>query len=278
MKENAGEVSLFVKPDYVFRRVQPVLQDAAAVMSVERQSLGDSPYTPEEALQVLRRTEHHAYLAFQGKQAVGFLSCLETPSGDVLRLELDMLGVCAEHRGRGIATSLLCMAMREAGGRGVRRFRGVVAEGNTASRTAFTRAGLEAIGGPALLLVYEILGREPVAYLPPGWSWLIDECEAQRPAGGGSVYHLLDERGQVVSKITCLQVQTLSYRGLWIEDLWAEPRATGNALRAMVEWTKSLNLDQVGYLATGEQAQGNLHAWLRQGYRDLGPYAVYRMG
>ncbi len=249
------------------------------MMSVERQSLGDSPYTPEEALQVLRRLEHHAYLAFQGDQAVGFLSCLETPTGDVMRLELDMLGVCAEYRGRGIATSLLCMAMGEACGRGVRRFRGVVAEDNTASRTAFRRAGLDAVGGPALLLVYEILGREPVAYLPPGWSCLIDEREAQKPVGGRpEVYRLLDERGQVVSQVTCLQVQTLSYRGLWIEELWAEPHATGIALRAVVERAKSLDLDQVGHLTTGEQARGNLHAWLRQGYRNLGPYIVYGKG
>jgi ribosomal protein S18 acetylase RimI-like enzyme len=186
---------------YALRRVQPVLEEAAAVLSVEHQSLGDSSYTPEEALRVLQRPEHQAYLALKGEQPVGFLSCLETPTCHALRLEIDMLGVRAEDRGRGIATDLIRMAMDEADGRGTHLFRGVVAQNNLASQGAFRRAGLRATA-----------------------------------------------------------------------------EAMGIVLRAIVERAKILDLDQVGHLATGEDARDHLHIWLRQGYRNLGPYFVFSAG
>jgi ribosomal protein S18 acetylase RimI-like enzyme len=264
---------------YALRRVQPVLEEAAAVLSVEHQSLGDSSYTPEEALRVLQRPEHQAYLALKGEQPVGFLSCLETPTCHALRLEIDMLGVRAEDRGRGIATDLIRMAMDEADGRGTHLFRGVVAQNNLASQGAFRRAGLRATAAPALLWVYEILGREAVVFLPAGWTWHIEERQPRlHLAASLEVHRLLNERGELVARAVCLQVQTLSYRGFWIEELSAGTEAMGIVLRAIVERAKILDLDQVGHLATGEDARDHLHIWLRQGYRNLGPYFVFSAG
>ena len=265
--------------DYTHRRAQPLLDDAAAVLSVEQASVGDSPYTPEQVLQVLRRPEHYAYLACEGTNPVGFLSCLETETCLGLCLELDLLGVRAEHRGKGIATSLLRMAIGEAQSRGTHRFRGVVAADNAASQAAFTHAGLVAAQDPALLLVYEILGYAAVAFLPPRWTWLIDACQVSSVAGWPpEAYRLLDEQGQAVSQGICQRVQTLSYCGLWIEELWADPGAMSVALRAIVEHAKDLDLDQVGHLASGQPTEDELYSWLRLGYRNLGPYLVFTMG
>jgi ribosomal protein S18 acetylase RimI-like enzyme len=263
--------------DCGLRRVRPVLAEAAAVLSVEQESLGDSPYTPEEVLRALQRPEHYAYVACEDGQVVGFLSCLETSTCSGLRLELDLLGVRAEHRGKGIATSLIRMAIEEAERRGTHRFRSVVAKNNAASQAAFRRAGLSA-GGPATLLVYEILGREPVDFLPPGWDWLVKARRTpSATAPSPEEQRLLDERGELVATAICQQVQTLSYRGVWIEELRAGPRVMGTALRAIIERAKILDLDQVGHLAGGIQADGELDVWLRQGYRNLGPYYVFTM-
>ena len=93
-------------PPITIRPVRPILADATALLAVERRSLGDSPYTPEEALAILRREEHHAYLALAGGRPVGFCSSFETPTDAGPRLELDMLGVHPGYRGRGIATEV----------------------------------------------------------------------------------------------------------------------------------------------------------------------------
>ena len=91
-------------------------------------------------------------------------------------------------------------------------------------------------------------------------------------------YQLWDERGVVVSRAHCQPVQTLSYRGLWIEEFRADPRAMAVALRGIVERAKLLDLDQAGRLVSDNLAQGDLEFWLRQGFRNLGPYVVFAMG
>jgi len=263
---------------YTFRRAEAVLQDAEALLAVEQQSLGDSCYTPEEALQVLQRPEQHAYLAHKGAEPCGFCACLETPTGDGPRLEIDMLGVLAGHRGRGIATTLIRMAIDEAGKRGTHLFRGVVAQENVSSQAAFVRAGLAATASTALLLVYEILGREPVTFLPPGWACLSEEISPRPGCARVEAHRLLNERGELSAQAICIQVQTLSYRGFWIEELAAAPQTIGTLLRATIERAKALDLDQVGHLATTQETREDLPNWLRQGYRNQGTYLVFRMG
>lgn len=272
------------------RRALPAQSDAETLLAVERRSLGDSPYTAEEALAVLRRREHHAYLALAAGEPRGFLSCLETPTDDGPRLELDMLGVVPEQRGRGIATALLRTAMEEAEARGVRRFRGAVAEDNLASRRAFERAGLCSGPTPHHLTVYELLGNSPVPYLPEGWSAeVVEEGRVAAPAEpltslgadgeGREVLALRDAEGRIVSLAEAVAVHTLSYRGLWLERYWsASPPALLVAARGLVERAKALDLDEVGYLAppTGAARRtDDALAFVRAGYRVTGRYYVY---
>jgi len=268
----------------VIRRAEATLAEAEALLAVERSSLQDSPYTPQEVLQVLQRPEHHAYLAWQGAEAVGFCSCFETPTEGGPRLEIDLLGVLPAHRRRGLATRLIAHSLDQASRRGLRAFRGVVAVDNIASQGAFYRAGLRAEPQPRTMLIYEVRGVAPCAFLPPGWTWQVHEQGHWRtPAGDQTfsaagpvrtVHRFCAEQGSLAALAECLQVHTLSYRGLWLEQLWANsPQAQQCLARALVERAKVLDLDEVGYLAprltTTDAAEEGLIPWLREGYQRV---------
>lgn len=272
---------------YTIRRVQPLLPDAELLAAVEHASLGDSVYTPAQMRAVLERPEHHVYLATNADGAVGFCACFETDAGR--RLEVDMLGVLPDWRGRGIARSLIEHALGEARARGARSARGVVAAGNTASRRAFEHAGLSARATTAgvvihAMLVYAILGLAPQT-LPDGWQWETNAPEAaQTPSGGAPERVSLSLSGQVVAEADCLPVQTLCYRGLWVERCEVPPGAAERCMaRALAERAKQLELDQVGFLAPQPGPQPALRAaprmlaWVREGYRDMGDYTVYEV-
>lgn len=280
--------------DITIRPARADLADAEALLAVERRSLGDSSYTPEEALAVLRRPEHHAYLALAEGRAVGFCSTIEIPTDAGLRLELDMLGVLLAHRGRGVATSLLRAAMDDARGRGVHLFRGVVAVDNTASLRAFKRAGLRCEEEPRELTVFVLQGDAPLPYLPEGWdARVVREGTLESPtrpplrfAAGGAgreVLQIRDAAGRTAALAHVQQVYTLAYRGLWLERYWAaSPRAHLALALGIVERARALHLDEVGYLAPlspDALAEGDeAVTWVRAGYRVVGRYHVFTAG
>ncbi|HHX65294.1 MAG TPA: GNAT family N-acetyltransferase, partial [Chloroflexi bacterium] len=173
---------------YTLRRTEVNAIDAAMLREVEQRSMGDSDYSVDEVLALLRRPEQYAYLAVSGDEsaAVGFVSCIETPTGNgVTRLEIDMLGVVPEHRRRGLALALVTRAMDDAVQRGVRRFRGIVAVDNDASRRVFRRAGFAESPDLYQLVTYDVLGLSPVPFLPWRWSlYTLTEGGGTSPAGG----------------------------------------------------------------------------------------------
>jgi len=276
------------------RAARPIPADADAILAVERASLGDSAYTSAEALAVLARPEHHAYLALAEGRAVGFCSTFEAPTDVGARLELDMLGVLPAHRGRGIATSLLRAAMAEARERGVLRFRGVVAVDNAASQRAFERAGLRHDPVARDLTVFELQGEAPLPYLPKGWDALTaQEGTLATPTDpplrfgadgpGREVLRLRDEGGRFVALAEAQGAHTLAYRGLWLERHWAaSPRALLALALGLVERARALGLDEVGYLAPpipADPGEGDeAITWLRAGYRAVGRYWIYTAG
>lgn len=271
---------------YLVRPVRHTLAEAAALLTVEHKSLGDSPYAAREILEVLRRPEHYAYVACLGSTVVGFCSCFETASDQGSRLELDMLGVLAAHRHRGLGTALVRTSMSEALRRGVREFRAVVAVDNVASHLVFVGAGLVALPHRFDMMIYEISGRLPVDFLPEGWSWHAGGLGRPEPASDGftsgrETHTLKDQAGAIAAVAQCLQVHTLAYRGLWLEKLWgASKRATRLAARAVVERAKVLGLDEIGYLAPSrsdaDAQASNSAALLRVGYKTIGSYHVFR--
>ena len=256
------------------RRAEATLADAEALLAVERQSLKDSPYTPEEVRQVLSRPEHRAYLAWRGGEPVGFCSCFETPTDTGPRLELDLLGVVPAHRGRGLGTRLIRYSIAQALCEGIRAFRAVVAVDNGASQGAFRRAGLLPEPRPRVLLIYEVRGNAPRGFLPPGWRW---QAHDQGPR---QIHSLYAEQGDLVASAECLEVHTCAYSGLWLERGWAcSPQAEQYLARALVERAKALNLDEVGYLApipALPDADEAWLPWLREGYQRVTPlYTVW---
>ncbi len=263
---------------YTIRRVNLTLAEAGDLLAVERRSLADSPYTPVEILQVLQQPQHYTYVACLDNTLVGFCSCLETPSDEGPRLEIDLLGVLPEHRGYGLATRLIACSIEEASRRGIRLFRAIVAVPNHASQRAFQRAGLVSSPVPCDLLIYVLQGNHPVSFLPAGWEWRVGRL-------GGVLRYTLQapqpafpNPSPVVSLAECLEVYTLSYRGLWLEKLWAvSPEAERLMARVIVEHAKVLDLDEVGYLApqagTGAQLEaGDNSPFLREGYQNAGSY------
>ncbi|MFP3896059.1 MAG: N-acetyltransferase family protein [Anaerolineales bacterium] len=275
-----------MRKEHFIRRAKPVLDDARALLAVERKSLGDSPYSPYQIISVLARPEHYAYLAFAADEAVGFCSCMQTPLGRGGQLEIDMLGVVAGQRRRGIGTSLISRAVEEAiMGRAVCGFRTVVAADNLASRHAFQGIGF-APECTADMMVYEVHGRSPVPSLPSGWAWrtlftgaLEDSALSETFEGTGprrEVHYLQDRSGNLVAAAECLQVQTLAYVGLWVEKFEALEGAAGRMARALAERAKGLNVDEVGYLLPRQETDEIYVSLVAAGYENVGKYLVLR--
>lgn len=266
------------------RLAHATLPDAQALAAVEHASLGDSAYTPEEMLVLLARPEQYVYLAWDGARAVGFCACFETLGGR--RLEVDMLGVLREWRGRGIARRLIARALDEARARGALRANAVVATDNVASQRAFEHAGFVGrteAGAPLVhaMLVYALAGLAPQS-LPAGWEMRLEpDGQAERLSVGRA--------GRTEGTACLLQVQTCSYQGLWVEavaSLTAEaPTAPAQQrlARAAAERAKQLAVDEVGYLAPQpgaqpvERREPRCLPWVREGYRDMGDYLVYEV-
>ncbi len=273
---------------YTLRRASATLADARALLTVEQASLADSPYSAAEVQRVLARPEHYAYLAMHEGVAVGFCSCLETPTPRGPRLEVDLLGVLPEHRGRRLATRLIRLSLQEAERRGLRQARGVAREDNIASQRTFVRAGLRAGAQPHELLAYAISGTSPV---PPPAEYQYTHLargEMTLPAEGPPTVHTADAggpllrvtgpQGDALALVEYLRVETLSYAGLWIERPWAaSPAALRAALRALVEEAKRLGLDEVGHLAApvAPSAADPRDHWLREGFAPMGRYLVF---
>jgi ribosomal protein S18 acetylase RimI-like enzyme len=266
------------------RRACPIAEDVETLLRVEHDSLGDSDYDLAEALAVVARPEHAAYVAYAGEWGVGFCSSFDTPTGAGARLEVDMLGVLPAYRGRGIATRLIRHATQEAIERGVGVGRAVVALDNVASQKAFRRAGFRPVGAgeatPFSMLVYHILGTVPQA-LPDGWRVRIENHAGAKDGGVARESVALYHGGRPAGGAECLCVHTLAYRGLWIEALSAASHEARRWLaRGIVERAKTLDLDQVGYLAPGDATSGNdappeVVAMARAGFETLGSYLVF---
>jgi GNAT superfamily N-acetyltransferase len=261
-----------------------LLAEATDLLSVERRSLKDSPYTPEEIFCILRRPEQYAYIAYLNDVAVGFCSCIETPTSRGNRLEIDMLGVVPAHRRRGLSSQLVAYSVRQAVERKVTRFRAIVALDNIASQRTFYRAGFDASPHPFAMAIHRIRGQTPVPFLPKGWGWHMASEGKFDPYGkagqpfsavgrGHDVYWLANAKGETVAMAECLRVCTMAYRGLWLERLWARSkRACASMAHGLVEHAKTLNLDEAGYLIPQECAGDQRLPFISEGYSIVGEY------
>jgi GNAT superfamily N-acetyltransferase len=262
-------------------RIQPIPSqraDVAELLHVERRSLGDSDLSVDEALAVLQLPPHLCLGAYVGEALVGFLFCFETYAVAGPRLELDMLGVLPERRNRGVATALIRAAIERARASSAALARAVVRTDNAASLAAFLKAGLS-VAGEAALLIWERptpgLASPALASASLGSETL--GCGMLRAPGKpylNARRAWLVRAGGAVASAIALQVNTLAYRGCWIEELagaCAEDRAALATLLGNASLQQGLH--EAGMLAlTNDVATHS--AMLAQGWQEAGTFYV----
>lgn len=128
------------------------------------------------------------HIATQNEQVVGVVAGFVTHAGGgVKRWEVDVLAVREPYWGRGIAGELLEATWGDADANSVKFVRGLVRVENQAAQRAFEKAGYTTSGQ-----VYDLLIWQPAV------------AEVQFPAR---------------SLVHATPVETLIYRGLWLEGL-----------------------------------------------------------
>jgi ribosomal protein S18 acetylase RimI-like enzyme len=144
----------------------------------------DEPYCRD----LIAKGEYMVWAAIADNRVVGYAGAFVTmTTGAVRRWELDLLAVHRDYRGSQLGTKLILAADEESKTYKVKFARSLIRVENIASQKAFERAGYKTSGQ-----VYDMLGWEPKA--------------SDARFGSGKL-------------IVLLPVETLLYRGVWIEGL-----------------------------------------------------------
>lgn len=283
----------------VIRAFDGSLADAEGLLAVEKATFDEAPYSAERVQAMLTGGAQRAWLATGGGQVVGFIVAFLTHGLGDPRWEIDLLAVHPDWTGRGLATRLIRKAA--AGGmRLARRARAVVATDNSASARAFLRAGFRRAGVCELLIcrledqaprpwvalgvtVREAASIEEVAgWLPkdavPG---VFDESEVGQERCGLTLL-VAEYHGHPAGYAELIEVQTLLYRGIWIEALststplaGAEQVNTalvrGALIHEAVNRASAAGLDEIGMLVP-ERDQAMRQDLRSAGFRSLGAF------
>jgi ribosomal protein S18 acetylase RimI-like enzyme len=262
------------------------LADAQGILAVERATFNECPYSTEKVRTMLTEGPQRAWLALAGDETAGFVITFATSGLRDSWWEIDLLAVHPTWRGHGLATRLIRAAA--AYGAGVAcRARAAIAADNTASARAFARTGFRTGSGMYRLLIYRTQSNTPLprpardvsvwqaASLSEASDWLGDpslasSCTDCSPPG---LALLLAERGgQPGGYAELIEVQTLLYRGVWIESLSARERVVRQALvREAVHRAQAAGMDEIGAMVPESD-------WLQQqalfaaGFRSLGDF------
>lgn len=277
----------------IIRAFDGSLADAEGLLVVEQAVFAECPYDARQVREMLTEGPMRAWLAIGGGQIVGCIIAFLTTGLGGPCWEVDLLAVLPEWTRRGLATRLIRATSAE-GAQHARRGRAVVATDNKASARAFQRAGFRPAPdtcqllitrpqeqGPCLpgersLTIHEAGGAVELA------AWLAGEqmpaeATSQRPGQVDQAYGNLrllvaGQDGQAAGYAELILVQTLLYRGLWIESLVASQQAAGRALVcAVVNQAFAAGLDEVGAMVPS--ADGSLQeTLLATGFRSLGEF------
>jgi len=272
---------------YTIREASTSIDDAEALSRVEAVTLGDSDLSANEMLAVLSQPGQYIYLAHDlDGTCIGMLASFDRHCETGERLELDMLGVVAPWRGRGVARNLVGRAIDDGRSRGCTEYRAVVAVDNLASRRVFERCGLASRGPGYRLMTRVFAGFASVPLLPDGWAQESTPALAERdwayPVGSGwcsawEGIRLLDASGKQAAVVALQRVDTIAYSGYWIEGLWSQNLASGQlALDVAAEYAKSCELDEVGMLIP--MGDDLWQAAMAAGYEHAGDYGVLVAG
>lgn len=243
-----------------------------------------------------------------GNSIVGFVIAFPT-CGERQWWEIDLLAVHPRWTGQGLANQLIEAAAAH-GPSHARQARAVVATDNGASARAFSRSGFRRAPQAHKLLIYRPKGLAPrpthgstvtvrqvrgkaqqAAGAGGSGGWraapLLEshrrsgaetsgQLQVETPAPGElcstATLLLAEEAGRPVGHAELVEVQTLLYRGIWIESLVAESQAARAALvRESVEQVKSQGLDELGAMVP-ERDWPLQEALVAAGFRSLGEF------
>lgn len=267
--------------DTIVRPFNGSLAEAEGLLAVERATFNEAPYHPEQVQALLTEGPQRAWLAMAGEEVIGFVVAFLTVGLRGPCWEIDLLAVHPDWAGRGLATRLI-RAAAAYGARLARRTRGVVAAENQASARAFIRAGFRPAPEMCLLLIDRIQGLSPRPQIVPGVTVrqatgaaeAADRLDDRAAAGDHPDLTLLlaEQQGRPAGYAELLEVQTLLYRGVWIESLVASSRAArGALLREAVNRAKAAGLDEIGAMVPhGDRPLQK--ALLAEGFRSLGAF------
>lgn len=250
------------------------LDDAEGLLLVERATFDESPYSPAEVQAMLSCDAQHAWLALADDRAVGFVVAFVTRGLSGPCWEIDLLAVLPDWGRQGVATRLI-RAASDYGKQVTPRARAVVALENEGSARAFLRAGFrfrpevhelfigrleEMALGPSVTVGVTVREAAGSAELLPWRPTLPAERDLHIESGPDNVSLLVAEQpGRSASPrglgyAELIWVQTLLYRGVWIESLVATTAAARGALvRESVEQAAAAGVDEIGAIVPGDR-------------------------
>ena len=173
--------------------------DAEAIHLILQETWGDSLLF-DVFMDHISSPEHQVFVAVDGGESAGFLSAFLVPS-PVPRWEIDLIVVGSTRRGKGIGTSLIAEALAYGSHLGVQWAKASIRIDNYASQRAFSKTGFRVDTQVRSLLLWDPLACES----PP----------------------------DVPETVHFISVDTLTYRGLWIEG-FIEPRLSVKAQHNVV--------------------------------------------
>lgn len=248
---------------------------------VEAATFNESPFSPEEVRGMLTAGPQCCWLAIGDGEVVGFVIGFLTQGLQGYCWEIDLLAVLPAWRGYGLATRLI-RAVCAYGAGLAPRARAVTADDNNASQRAFTRAGFLPEPRMCHLLIQRLEGRQPASPLTVGVvvreatsgadlsPWLSDpQAPVQRP---GLSLLVAEHNGELAGYAELIQVETLLYRGVWIESLAAQSRAARAALvREATNRALLAGLEEVGAMVP--KTDRSVYQALRAaGFQSLGAF------
>jgi len=266
------------------------LADAEGLLAVEKATFGESPYSAGQVCDMLVNGPQRAWLAVGDGSIVGFVIAFATTGLHGTCWEIDFLAVLSDWRGRRLATRLICEAASQ--GEGVARWaRAVVATDNLASERAFVRAGFRR-AERCMLLIYRPQEKPPAPWSSPGVTvgkaagvggmteGLHSEGVPGRSSAGqrSQEFTLLsaEQDGRPAGYAELIEVQTILYRGIWIESMGASTQIARAALiHTVLSQAADAGLDEVGAMVPAEDRLWQ-KALLGAGFQSLGDFHWFR--
>jgi GNAT superfamily N-acetyltransferase len=269
----------------IIRPFHDSLADAEGLLEVERATFNESPYAASEVQAMLARGAQRAWLALVEDRVIGFVIAFVTHGLAGPCWEVDLLAVHPDWAGHRVATRLVQAAAVHGGGLAPRA-RAAVATDNLGSARAFLRAGFRR-QDLCELVIFRPEGRALRPWTAVGV--VVREASSSReivpllrqesapsepgePDSRDLILLLAERDGQPAGYAELIQVQTLLYRGVWIESLVdSTPLVSAALVHGAMSWAVRAELDEVGMMIP-EQELSLRETFHAAGFESLGVF------